>query len=390
MLTDKTVRELRPKPGSTYMVCDARGLYIRVAPTGRKTWVFRRQSRGDTHMQVIGVWPEMSTYQARVARDEAAGKIRQDAAGVMTFRELAERFMNASMRRSCTERHIERIEHRLRTYIYPVIGAVDVSTLTSPAIYRIVAAVEHDGYVELAHRIVGLIGQVLRYGIPLGLVPQGDVTRDLRGSLATINSTPRAHLETPAEVGQLMRRIDVLPWSMRRAGLLLQAYTLVRPGELRGATWDEIDMDSAVWRIPAERMKMRRTHLVPLSRQVMEILQRLRTSLSAESPLVLHGIRSQTRKLSDMTLLSALRDLGYERHQMSVHGFRSVGSTLLNECGWPPDAIEAQLAHSTAGTVRAVYNYAQYMPVRTVMLQWYADYLDALRDGQPKPPIPPY
>lgn len=387
MLTDKTVREAKACE-KEYRLCDERGLYLRVAPSGRKTWTYRRQSKSGAQSQTLGVWPAMSLYQARMARDEAAGKVEQATAGTVTFRALAERFMDAIMRRSCTERHVERVEYRLKRYIYPEIGDTPVDTLTSPRIYQMIAEVERDGYIEEAHRIVGLVGQILRYGIPLGLAPQGDVTRDLRGSIAPIRSTPRAHLETPAEVAQLMRRIDVMPWRMTKAGLLLQAYTLVRPGELRHALWDEIDIDAAVWRIPAEKMKMRRLHIVPLSRQVIEILGKVRTTLSTESALVLHSIRSQTRPMSDMTLLSALRDLGYERSEMSVHGFRSIGSTLLNEAGWPPDAIEAQLAHYVGGTVRAAYNHAQYLPVRRVMLQWYADYLDALRDGQPVPPMP--
>ena len=385
MLTDKNVRDAKARE-KEYRLCDAHGLYLRIAPSGRKTWIYRRQGKTGSQSQTLGVWPAMSLYQARLARDEAAGKVAQVCADSITFRVLAERFLDAILRRSCTERHVERIEYRLKRYIYPEIGDAAVDTLTSPRIYQMIVDVERDGHVEEAHRIVGLVGQVLRYGI--GLAPQGDITRDLRGSIAPIRSTPRAHLETPAEVAQLMRRIDVMPWRMTKAGLLLQAYTLVRPGELRHALWDEIDMAAGVWRIPAEKMKMRRPHIVPLSRQVVEILARVRATLSAENALVLHSIRSQTRPMSDMTLLSALRDLGYERNEMSVHGFRSIGSTLLNEAGWSPDAIEAQLAHYVGGTVRAAYNHAQYLPVRRQMLQWYADYLDALRDGQPTPAMP--
>ena len=390
MITEKIARELRPRE-KPYVMCDSGGLYLSVAKSGRKTWMYRRQRRGQSAQVItLGVYPEMSVYAARLARDEAAGAVLREAAGTITFKALADRWLDAIPRRTCTPRHVERTETRLRLHILPVIGARDVATLTSPEIYELVRGIEADGRVELAHRLVGLIGQILRFGIPLGLVPQGDVTRDLRGSLAAIHATPRAHLEKPTEVGELMRRIQMLPTGMTRAGLMLQAYTLVRPGELRHALWDEIDLTGATWRIPAEKMKMRRPHIVPLSRQVVEIMTSLRCSLSAESPLVLHALRSQTRPMADMTLLSALRDLGYDRDQMSVHGFRAIGSTLLNETGWPPDAIEAQLAHYVGGTVRAAYNYAQYLPVRRVMMQWYADYLDALRDGQPVPLVDKY
>lgn len=379
MLSEKDIRALKPEE-KRYEICDSACLYLRVSPTGRKTWIFRKQGPKGGR-STLGAWPQMTAFAARAARDEAAGKVRSGTK--TTFRELAERFLDAHLRRTASPDHVEKIEHRLARYIYPEIGDMDTADLTSPRVYDLTVPVQQDGHIELAHRCIGLIGQILRFGIPLGLVPQGDVTRDLRGSLSAIVTRSRAHLETPAEVGRLMRQIGELPWKMTKAGLLLQAYTLVRPGELRHALWDEIDLASATWRIPAEKMKMRRPHIVPLSRQVIGILERIRRTMAEDSPFVLHGIRSKTRPLSDMALLSALRDMGYEKDEMSVHGFRSIASTLLNENGWPPDAIEAQLAHATGGTVRGTYNYAQYLPIRRDMMQWYADYLDALRDGRP-------
>lgn len=389
MLTERAIRDLKPRPGAEYMVCDSGGLYIRVGRSGRKTWVYRKQQRGGpSRLIILGVFPAMGLYEARRARDEVKGKAAEKSAGVTTFKELAERYLDAGPRRSFTEKTVSRMEYRLTNYVYPKLASVSTVDINSPMVYALVHEIELTGKIELAHRVSMLIGQVLRFGIPQGVVPQGDVTRDLRDALAAVKSTPRAHLETPAEVAVLMRKIMDMPAGMTRAGLLLQAYTLVRPGELRFARWDEIDLESATWRIPAEKMKMRRPHIVPLSRQVLEILTMLKDSISAGSPLVLHGVRSLTRPISDMRLLNALRDLGYEKHQMSVHGFRAIASTLLNENGWPPDAIEAQLAHDTGGTVRAVYNYAQYMNIRRAMVQWYADYLDALAKGEKAPEKP--
>lgn len=391
MLTDKEVRALKPRADRDYMVCDAKGLYIRVQKSGRKSWIFRRQGPHAVKI-TLGVFPAMSLYDARRARDEAAGAVSREADDLqqsISFKDLAERYLDAKPRRAFAKKTLERLEYRLEHYIYPSIGDTPVSDLTSPLIYSSIAApIEHSLHAELVHRLVGIVGQVLRYGIPLGLVPQGDITRDLRGSLPSLQSKPRAHLEKPAEVGALMRKIESLPFSMTKAGLLLQAYTFVRPGELRSALWSEIDLDSATWRIPAEKMKMNRPHIVPLSRQALDIMKQLKRSISAGSPYVLHALRSATKPLSDSTLLSALRDLGYTAEQMSVHGFRSIASTLLNETGWPPDAIEAQLAHDTGGSVRAVYNYAQYMDIRKLMIQWYADYLDSLAKGEPIPEKP--
>lgn len=385
MLTDKQIRELKPRERGEYMVCDGQGLYVRVSPSGRKTWVYRRQGKGSAKIKTLGVWPVMSAYAARIARDEMADKVERHANQVTTFRTLAERYLDADPRRISTPKHVACLEYWLSRYIYPEIGDTDVTTITSSRVYHMAAAIEQTGHIHTARRVVGLIGQVLRYGIPLDLVPQGDVTRDLCDALASTATVSRAHLERPAEVGELMRRIASLGWCIRQAGLQLLAYTFVRPGELRGAVWDEISLDDAVWRIPAERMKMRRPHIVPLARQSVQILRDLRNGLSAGCPYVLHAVRSLSIPMGGGLMPKTLRLLGYHHTEMSAHGFRATASTLLNEAGWPPDAIEAQLAHYVGGTVRAAYNHAQYLPVRRQMLQWYADYLDALRDGQPTP-----
>ena len=387
MLTDKMIRELKPRERGEYMICDGQGLYIRVAPSGRKSWLYRRQGRGVAKVQTLGVWPAMSVYAARLARDKLADKHANAAGQLVTFRALAERYLDADPRRIATAASVTRLEHWLERFIYPEIGDTDVTTITAPRVYHLAAAIEQAGRVHTAHRVVGLIGQVLRYGIPLDLVPQGDITRDLRDALGSSPTVSRAHLERPADVGELMRRIESLGWCIKSAGLRLLAYTFVRPGELRGATWDEIDLDAATWRIPAERMKMRRPHIVPLARQTVELLRDLHDGLSAGSPFVLHGVRSLLHQINKTLLIKTLRVLGYPPAEMSAHGFRATASTLLNEAGWPPDAIEAQLAHSVGGTVRAVYNHAQYLPIRRVMMQWYADYLDALSDGRPAPPV---
>lgn len=384
MITEKIARETKPRE-KPFMICDAGGLYLHVAVTGRKTWIYRKQRRGQSAQVVtLGVYPAMSLYAARQARDETAGKAAQKTAGVVTFRELAEKYFHEVVERVCTQKHIERTAGRLKNYIYPHIAATALPDLTSPDVYKIVEKVKDERHAELAHRIVGLVGQVLRYGIPLGLVPQGDVTRDLREALPPVKNRARPHLETPAEVGALMRKISALPAGMTRAGLLLQAYTFVRPGELRAALWSEIDIPGATWRIPAEKMKMRKPHVVPLSHQVLALLSWLKDGLSFGSPFVLHAERSAARPMSDMRLLAALREMGYGADELCVHGFRATASTLLNEHQWPADYIELQLAHVPGG-VRAVYNYAQYLDARRTMMQWWADYLDALRDGAPIP-----
>ena len=392
MLTRKDIKGLaiREKP---YLVHDSANLYLEVAPTGRMSWVFRRRLKGlPPQKKVLGRYPEMDLFQARATRDAMMAEARkeQHKAGTngKTFEELAEMWLDARVRGLTTEKHTARQESRLRTYVYPYVKDTLIADLTSPMIYEIEQRIEKTDKIELAHRVVGMIGQILRFGIPIELSPNGDVTRDLKDSMKPLEVTPRAHLEKPDEVAGLMRAIDSLPWELPKAGLMLQAYTLARPVEVRRSRWDEIDLDRALWRIPAKKMKEKHPHLVPLARQVVELLRKIRNTISEDSPWVLHALRSRERPMSDGTLLATLRRLGYSKEEMSVHGFRSIGSTLLNEHQWAPDVVETQLAHLDKDTVRIAYNYAQYLGPRISMMQWYADYLDALRDGRPEPEMP--
>ncbi|WP_302294524.1 tyrosine-type recombinase/integrase [Pyramidobacter piscolens] len=392
MLTRKDIKGLtiRERP---YLVHDSMNLYLEVAPTGRMSWVFRRRLKGlPPQKKVLGRYPEMDLFQARATRDAMMAKARKEQhkaeTNGKTFEELAEMWLDARVRGLTTEKHTARQESRLRTYVYPYIKDMLIADLTSPMIYEIEQRIEKTDKIELAHRVVGMIGQILRFGIPIELSPNGDVTRDLKDSMKPLEVTPRAHLEKPDEVAGLMRAIDSLPWELPKAGLMLQAYTLARPVEVRRSRWDEIDLDRALWRIPAKKMKEKHPHLVPLARQVVELLRKIRNTISEDSPWVLHALRSRERPMSDGTLLATLRRLGYSKEEMSVHGFRSIGSTLLNEHQWAPDVVETQLAHLDKDTVRIAYNYAQYLGPRISMMQWYADYLDALRDGRPEPEMP--
>jgi len=190
----------------------------------------------------------------------------------------------------------------------------------------------------------------------------------------------RAAIIEPAGIGELLRAIDGHNGMPEvRAGLQMLALTFVRPGELRGAQWAEIDFDSAIWTIPGARMKMRRPHRVPLVRQTIDVLKNLR-AITGEAPLILPGARGRGRPLSENTLNAALRRLGYTKHDMTAHGFRAAASSMLNESGlWNPDAIEAQLAHIEGDAVRRAYARAEFWGERVKMMQWWADRLDNLR-----------
>jgi integrase len=222
---------------------------------------------------------------------------------------------------------------------------------------------------------------VLRYGIGLGFL-QRDVTRDLRGSLEPVPAIHHAAVTDPHRVARLLQDIDQYHGSeTTRIALQLAPLLFVRPGELRKARWEEIDVHSARWRIPAQRMKGRILHIVPLSTQALSQLARLH-QLTGHSEFLFPAKINAKRCMSDNTLNKALRAMGYRHEQMTVHGFRTLASTLLSEHGWPEEVVERQMAHIDSNRVRAAYNHAQHLPLRAVMMQAWAEYLDDLRENQ--------
>jgi len=267
-----------------------------------------------------------------------------------------------------------------------MVGQTSVSEIKAPEILAILRRVESRGAVDTAHRVMQGCGQVLRYAVATGRAER-DPTGDLRGALSVAKGTHFPTITEPKLVGGLLRAIDAYEGSIvTRCALKLAPLVFVRPGELRRAQWVEIDLDTAQWRIPAERMKMRVQHIVPLSRQAVEILREL--SPITDRPLegrpdapryVFPGGHTRARPMSENGVLSALRRMGYAKEEMSGHGFRSMASTLLHEQGWNHQAIERQLAHAESNGVSAAYNYAEHLPERRRMMQAWADYLDSLK-----------
>jgi integrase len=275
--------------------------------------------------------------------------------------------------------HASDVLRRLESNLFPEIGATPIADLTAPALLSSLRKVEHRGTHDLAHRVLQVSGQVFRYGIATGRCER-DLSTDLRGALAPHKGKHQAAI-TPEELPGLLRAIDgyeVLGDRLTRLALRLLALSFVRTGELIGAQWEEFDLDSAVWIIPAERVKMKTEHVVPLSRQTVEILQEVR-AIGGGSRYVFPG-RNPDKPISNNTMLFALYRLGY-KGRMTGHGFRSVASTMLNEAGFRGDVIERQLAHGERDEIRGAYNRAEYLPERRAMMQQWADMLDALAQG---------
>jgi len=272
-----------------------------------------------------------------------------------------------------TPRYAATIKFRFNRHIFPLLGKRPVADITAPEVLAMLRVVEKSGAVDLTQRLSAVCGQIFSYAIATGRAERNPVP-DLRGALKTPVRKHRAYLNAD-ELPEFMQKLAVFDGGVQtQLALKLMLLTFVRTIELRGAQWKEFDLDKAEWRIPAERMKMRVQHIVPLSRQAVAVLRDLQ-EITGKWTYAFPKRTKSDGYISENTLLYALYRMGYHT-QATVHGFRSTASTILNENGFPPDVIERQLAHDEHNKVRAAYNHAQYLPERRKMMQWWANYLD--------------
>lgn len=390
-LTEVQIRAAKPRE-KAYKLFDERGLFLLVTPSADsyrgRLWRLRYRYAKVEKLLSLGSYPDISLKRAREKRDEArrllaegidpsARRKSDQQAKSETFEAIAREWLEM---RAKTSAAITMQKARwLLEMVFPRIGKRPVREITAPELLAALRKIESRGHHETAHRAKQKCGQVFRYAIVTGRAER-DITADLRGALVPQN---HASLTDPAEVGALLRAIDGYEGQpITAAALKLAPLVFVRPGELRGARWSEFDLDNAEWRIPAERMKMGEQHIVPLSHQAVAILRELHELTGGGfGELVFPSLLSLDRPMSNNTVNTALRRLGYTKEQMTGHGFRSMASTLLNENGFPPDIIELQLAHAERNKVRAAYNKAQRLVDRRKMMQTWADYLDSLRAG---------
>jgi integrase len=390
-LTDVTCKNAKPRE-KAYKLSDDRGLYLFVRPNGSKSWRLKYRFIGKEKTLTIGLYPDISLAEARTARDKAKKQLANEIdpglakqvskrcakeAAEHSFERVAQEwYTKFSSKWSAS--HGEKILRRLEKDIFPWIGKRPISEITAPELLTVLRRMESRGAIETAHRANQNCGQIFRYAIASGLAER-DPSADLKGAIPPPKTKHHASIINPNEIGELLRAIDGYQGGfVTKCALRLAPLVFVRPGELRHAEWSEFDLDKAEWRIPAEKMKMRVMHIVPLSTQAIEILGELK-ALTGNGKYLFPSVRSLKRPMSENTVLGALRRLGYTGDEMTGHGFRSMASTLLNEQGWNPDAIERQLAHGERNTVRAAYNYAEYLPERKKMMQDWADYLEGLR-----------
>ncbi len=390
-LTDRQILALKPK-AKPYKVFDGGGLHIYVSTAGGKLWRMTYRHNGTTRLLSFGAYPAVTLKMARDCRDDAKALLAKgidpsdykktmkklaDTLAENTFEAIA-REWHVKFSETWTEKHRKNIMARLEKDVFPFIGKKPIAAIKAPDLLEIVRHVESRGAYETTHRAIQYCGSVFRYAIATGRA-EHDISADLRGALKPRPSNHFATITDPRQVGQLLRAIDSYQGQFPVAcALKIAPLVFVRPGELRCAEWREFDFDKTEWRIPAERMKMREQHIVPLSKQALAILHILRT-VNGMGKYLFPSIRTPERPMSDNTINAALRRLGYDSDEMTGHGFRAMASTLLHELGWNRDAIERQLAHGERNAVRAAYNFAEFLPERRKMMQAWSDYLDELR-----------
>jgi integrase len=391
-LSDMQVQKAKPKD-KPITLFDGGGLFLLITPTGGKLWRFKYRFDGKEKKIAFGSYPEVSLLDARQRRDEARrqlangfdpGEIRkvQKQASIQeteTFEAIA-REWHTRFFSTWSEGYAETLLSRLELYIFPWIGKRPIAEIKVPELLAVLQRIESRGKLDTTQRVRIICGQVFRYAVVTGRAER-DPTTALKGALPQPQKINRAAITEPTKVGKLLRTIDGYQGSfVVQCALKLAPLLFVRPGELRHAEWEEIDLENAEWNIPGSKMKMKEPHLVPLSKQAIEILTEIK-KLTGTGRYVFPGRTSQ-RPMSDNAILAALRNMGYPKEEMSGHGFRAMARTILDEVlQVRPDFIEHQLAHAVRDPNGRAYNRTAHLAERKKMMQQWADYLDGLKTG---------
>jgi len=410
--SDATIRAAKPQ-AAPYRLSDGSGLYLLVRPDGKKWWRLDYTHEGKRKTLSLGTYPDTGLALARTKAakerelvaadidpsDARKAKKARHAENQEIERRLAEGIPLAdsfeAVAREWFEKystqwapnHANKIIRRLERDIFPWIGARPISDIKAPELLAVLRRIEERGAIETSHRALQNSGQVFRYAIASGRAER-DISADLRGALTPWKPQHYPAITEPKEIAPLLRAIGGFTGTFSvKCALNLAPMLLVRPGELRQAEWAEFDLEAAIWNIPAEKMKMRQAHLVPLPAQAVAILRELQP-LTGHGRFVFPGVRDHAHPMSENTVNMALRRMGYPKEVMTGHGFRAMARTVLDEVlGYRPDWIEHQLAHAVRDPNGRAYNRTAHLPQRRQMMQAWADYLDRLRNGAEGIPI---
>lgn len=393
-LTDTAIRNSKPK-AKPYKVADTQGLYLLVNPRGSKLWRLKYRMNGVERKLALGSYPEITLAEARAARDAARrqvahaidpnsakrqARIEASIRASNSFSSVAEELIEKKTREGLAEPTLEKMRWFVKL-LGTDFGKRPITEITPQELLHELRKHERRGRLETANLLRSFASRVFRYAVATARAER-DPAQLLIGALTTAKVKHFPAITDPATFGALLRAIEDYQGDPAvMYALKLTPHVFQRPGEIRQLEWKEVNFEKAVWIIPEEKMKMRQPHSVPLSRQALALLSKMR-SLSGSGRYAFPSIRTLARPISDNTINAALRRMGYSKDQMTAHGFRTSASSLLNESGkWNPDAIERALAHMVAGSVRRIYNQSAYWGERIEMAQWWSDYLDQLRDS---------
>ena len=398
MLNNTKIKSIKPQ-AKRFRVADGHGLAIEFKPNGCKYWRFRYNFEGKSSMISLGEYPIVSLAKARQIRDDykrliydginpSSYKKEKRVARQMkedfeknTFHEMFYKWYELNQE-EWKPNYCKDILKRTSKHLFPYIGDKPIGSITPKEMLGIFKIIEKAGTIDTLYKVKGVASRVFRFCVGLGVI-EHDPTRDLPSDIFKKRKvTHLAHITDPKEIGGLLRMIDGYKGSYQVAtALKIAPHVFLRPIELAGLKWAEVDFREKLIRISAKRMKMGETHLVPLTRQVIELLDSIK-DIETGSDFVFPSLRTNQRHITPESLRAGLRRMGLSNEEMTTHGFRHMASTRLYELGFNGDVIERQLAHGERNKIKATYNHAEHLPERRIMMDKWSDYLDGLRDNR--------
>ena len=393
MLNDTQVRNLRPKH-KLYRVSDSHGLCIEINPNGSKLWRHRYRFNNKATMKALGTYPEVSLLDARQARDRNKQLLKglnpkrpkidsyRDNPDEISFKGMFFNWLN-NKKDEWTPGYAEDILQRANSYLLPIIGKMPIDEISSPIMLKLLLEIQDKGLLDTLQKVKGIANGVFSHSVGMGIITVNPV-RDLPNDIFKKKLIKQhATITDPKEIGLLLNMLDQHIGSDEvNAALTIAPHVFLRPGELTGLLWSEVDFHARLIRINAERMKMKKVHLVPMSNQVLTTLKNL-SQIDTGSDYVFPTPRNKNASITTNALLVAIRSLGIDKFTFTTHGFRHMASIRLNELGYRADIIELQLAHSKSNTVRAAYNHSDHIEERRTMMQEWSDHLAKLKDITP-------
>jgi integrase len=392
-LSDRQIRSIKARE-KAFRLADEKGLYLEISPSGSKLWRWKYRFAGREKREAFGAFPEVSLSEARRRRDEGRSLLAQDRdpsverkrrkatmqiGAIDSFEAVAAEYISTKMvKQGLAPATIKKANWFLKL-LTPSLGKLPVGEVDPIILLRALQQLQNKEKFETAKKVRSFASRVFRFAVATGRA-KTDPAALLKDALTAPKAKHYAAITKPERLGTLLRAIDAYSgYPTTTLALKIAPHVFLRPGELRQANWSEIDFAERIWRVPAERMKARREHAVPLSSQVVELLLRMQ-KISGGGGYVFPAFHTNRRPLCENTLNSAFRRMGFSKDEVTAHGLRATASTLLNESGkWNPDAIERALAHGDSNAVRGAYHRGLHWPERVEMAQWWSDYLDSLR-----------